>query len=106
MALKVLVRTRAGDERELEAMDGLTVMEIIRDAGLEEVFAICGGTCSCGTCHVLVAESWSAKVGPAGTDEAYLLESSMHCGPTSRLSCQIRMTPELHGLRVTVAPEE
>lgn len=106
MALKLLVRTRSGGECELEAKDGLTVMEIIRDAGFDEVFAICGGSCSCGTCHVLVAESWFAKVGPPGMEEGYLLESARHRARTSRLACQIRMTSELHGLQVTIAPEE
>ncbi|MCA3254575.1 MAG: 2Fe-2S iron-sulfur cluster binding domain-containing protein, partial [Alphaproteobacteria bacterium] len=68
--------------------------------------ALCGGCCSCATCHVLVDDAWTAAAGGPNADENDLLDSSDHRGPTSRLSCQIQMTAALDGLRVTIAPED
>ena len=81
-------------------------MELLRDEGLG-VEAVCGGCCSCATCHVLVNEDWCARVGPPGEAEGELLQISEYFDPqASRLSCQIKCAPELDGLVVTVAPEE
>lgn len=104
--LKLIVVDRSGGEREVEATPGLSVMENIRDAGFDELLAMCGGCCSCATCHVIVDEAWSSKVGPAGEEEDGLLEGSIHRTATSRLSCQIEMSEQLAGLRVTIAPED
>ncbi|MDO9490591.1 MAG: 2Fe-2S iron-sulfur cluster-binding protein, partial [Sphingomonadaceae bacterium] len=85
---------------------GLSVMENVRDAGLDELIALCGGCCSCATCHVYVDPAWGPIVGGPNADEDDLLESSEHRAAHSRLSCQIEMTSELDGLRVTIAPED
>lgn len=98
--------TRDGAERTVEARIGWSVMENIRDNGVDEVLALCGGCCSCATCHVHVDEEWREKVGPPKADEEELLETSDHKTEASRLSCQILFTAELDGLRVTVAPED
>jgi ferredoxin, 2Fe-2S len=98
--------TRDGSERTVEARIGWSVMENIRDNGVDEVLALCGGCCSCATCHVHVDEAWRDKVGPPGEDESDLLDTSDHRTEASRLSCQIPYTAELDGLRVTVAPED
>jgi 2Fe-2S ferredoxin len=103
---KLIVVDRAGTEKMVEATAGLSVMENIRDNGFDELLALCGGSCSCATCHVIVDEDWSAQVGGPNADEDDLLDSSDHRGPTSRLSCQIEMTQALDGLRVTIAPED
>ena len=103
---KLLVINRAGSPREVEAEIGLSVMENIRDNGFDELLALCGGSCSCATCHVHVAPEWMAAVGPANADEVDLLDSSDHRVATSRLSCQIRYTPALDGLTVQIAPED
>jgi 2Fe-2S ferredoxin len=102
----ISVTLRDGSHRALVGDDGLSLMETIRDAGIDEMLALCGGCLSCATCHVIVDEDWFAKVGNPGPDERELLESSDNRGPTSRLSCQIMIDPALDGLRVTIAPED
>ena len=103
---QLTIVTRDGAERTVEARIGWSVMENIRDNGVDEVLALCGGCCSCATCHVHVDEEWRDKVGPASADEDDLLDTSDHKTEASRLSCQILYTAELDGLRVTVAPED
>lgn len=103
---KLIVITREGEERAVEADSGLTVMENIRDNGFDELLALCGGCCSCATCHVHVQDDWMEKVGPPGDDEDDLLESSDFKQKNSRLSCQIEMTDDLAGLKVRIAPED
>ena len=95
-----------GSERQIEANDGDSVMSAIRGAGIDELAAICGGVCSCATCHVWVDAAWIEKAGPSGPIEEELLDGSMHRATGSRLSCQIGMTPDLDGLRVKIAPED
>ncbi|WP_164157987.1 2Fe-2S iron-sulfur cluster-binding protein [Sandarakinorhabdus rubra] len=102
----ITVITRDGQSHTLTATPGMSVMEIIKDAGISELLALCGGCCSCATCHVHVAEGDMARTGPAGADEADLLDSSENNRPNSRLSCQIPFTPALDGLTVTIAPED
>jgi ferredoxin, 2Fe-2S len=101
----ILVTTRGGETLKLEARSGLSVMEIIRDAGVSELLATCGGCCSCATCHVHVDPGWSGRLPTAGEDESALLEDSDHRLPTSRLACQLQFTDALDGLEVTIAPE-
>ena len=103
---KLTIVNRAGAEKIIEAQVGLSVMENIRDAGFDELLALCGGCCSCATCHVHVDDAWTAAVGGPNSDEDDLLESSDHRVVASRLSCQIEMTAALDGLRVAIAPED
>lgn len=81
-------------------------MENLRAGGIEEILALCGGNCSCATCHVFVAEEWLDRLLPMGSDEDDLLDSADARQPNSRLSCQIPVTEDLDQLKVTVAPEE
>ena len=103
---KLNIVTRDGSERTVEGQSGLSVMEVIRDKGVDELLALCGGCCSCATCHVHVDEQWLGALPPLGADENDLLESSDHRAANSRLSCQIPFGPALDGLRVTIAPED
>ena len=103
---KLIVVTRDGSERVIEGEAGLSVMEIIRDDGVDELLALCGGCSSCATCHVHVDPEFGGKVAPMGEDENDLLDSSDHRNETSRLSCQIPFGDALDGLRVTIAPED
>lgn len=103
---KLTIVNRAGSEKTIEAQTGLSVMENIRDAGFDELLALCGGCCSCATCHVHVDEAWTDTVGGPNPDEDDLLESSDHRNERSRLSCQMEMSDALDGLRVTIAPED
>jgi ferredoxin, 2Fe-2S len=104
--LRMIIVDRAGRESTVDVREGLTLLENIHNAGFGEVLALCGGSCSCATCHVFVGDDGIEKVGAAAGDESELLESSLHREPESRLSCQINVTAELDGLRVTIAPEE
>ena len=103
---KLTIVTRSGQETTIDAQAGLSVMEAIRDAGFDELLALCGGCCSCATCHVHVDAAWTDVVGAADADESDLLESSDHRTAASRLSCQIEMTDRLDGLKVAIAPED
>lgn len=103
---KLIVVTREGEEKEFEGENGLSVMEIIRDNGVDELLALCGGCCSCATCHVYVDDDFADKLPPVGEDESDLLDSSDHRTGASRLSCQLTFADGLDGLRVTIAPED
>ena len=103
---KLVIVDRAGSEKIVEAGAGLTVMEAIRDSGFDELLALCGGCCSCATCHVHVDADWLGKLPAMSEDENDLLESSDHRDESSRLSCQIQLTAELDGLKVTIAEED
>jgi 2Fe-2S ferredoxin len=97
---------RNGDAKHLDAKTGISVMEAIRDGGIDELLALCGGCCSCATCHVYVAPDFAAALPAMSDDENELLDGSSHRNETSRLSCQITMTDALAGLSVTIAPED
>ena len=103
---KLIIVTRDGTETTVEGRAGWSVMENIRDNGFDELLALCGGCCSCATCHVLVDPKWLAALPAMACDEDDLLEMSDYRGPNSRLSCQIQFGPELDGLRVQIAPED
>lgn len=100
------VTSRKGKTIEIEGRDGIPVMELIRSAGVDELLAICGGGCSCATCHVFVDATHFAMLEPITDDEEDLLDSSMHRTETSRLSCQVRWRADLDGMQVTLAPED
>ncbi len=100
------VVNRAGEESTIEVEDGLTVMEAIRDNGFDELLALCGGCCSCATCHVHVDPAFGDRLSPMDEDEDDLLESSDYRDANSRLSCQIPFIADLDGLRVTIAQED
>jgi len=103
---KLFVTDRQGNERAVEVGEGLTVMEAIRDNGFDELLALCGGCCSCATCHVHVDPEFKDRLPAMSADEDDLLDSSDDRNETSRLSCQIPFTAELDGLRVRIAEED
>lgn len=100
------VITRAGEIHLISSECDRSLMEAVRDAGLDEMVAMCGGCCSCATCHVYVDEEWAASIAPITEDESDLLDNSEHRKANSRLSCQIRIKAEMEGFRVTIAPED
>lgn len=101
----LIVTTRDGATRPLPADAGLTVMEVIRDNGIDELLAACGGSLSCATCHVIVDPTQAITLPPPSEAERALLDGLDHVAPTSRLGCQIAFDERLDGLRVTIAPE-
>lgn len=100
--MKLHVTDLAGAEHTVEARLNWTVMEVIRDADLP-MRAECGGSCACATCHVFVAPEWLDKLPPATEEERSTLEGAFEIQPSSRLSCQLIMTPDLDGLRVSLS---
>jgi 2Fe-2S ferredoxin len=102
--MKIYATDRNGKEHVLEGRDGWTVMEILRDAGLD-VAAECGGACACATCQVYVTDGWFEKLPDRSEAEVDMLDMAIGVEPNSRLSCQLICSPELDGIKVTVAPE-
>lgn len=84
----------------VEVSPGLTVMQGALDHAVEGIVGECGGSCSCGTCHCYIDESWQQKIGPMTELERSTLECAIDIRPTSRLSCQLTITPELDGMVV------
>lgn len=103
---EIIVTTRQGDVARLPLRSGMSLMEAIREAGNDELLALCGGCCSCATCHVHVDPAFADRLPPIGADENDLLDSSDHRNANSRLSCQIKLAGDMDGLRVTLAPED
>ena len=103
---EVRVTDRAGVKTTLEATNGIPLMEALRDANTG-VLGTCGGMCSCGTCHVYVAEAWTGRLPPKSEDEQMMLDGIgelVEVRSNSRLSCQIPMSDELSGLTVEIGP--
>ena len=97
-------KLRNGEIKKIDAEDGLTLMEIARDNDLG-IEGTCGGSISCCSCHVVIEKNWFIKVGPANPDEEDMLDLAVDLQPTSRLGCQIEVTPELDGLIVNIPNE-
>ena len=103
---KMLVTDQGGHFHEVEGRVGLKIMETLREYDYG-VTAICGGLCSCATCHIFVDPAWMARLPAPQSDEKDLLVELQHYDPArSRLSCQVDFTEALDGLPLVVAPEE
>ena len=103
--MKIRVTDRDGTNHEVDGQAGLKLMEVLRelDYGVE---AVCGGMCSCATCHVYVDAGWIDRLTPREDEEVDLLDSLEGRRTNSRLSCQVELSDEHDGLAVTIAPEE
>ncbi len=101
--MKLIVVDYEGNEHELEALDGWRAMEVIRDWG-HDIKAECGGACACATCHVYVDEKWVEMLDATSVEEEDMLDTAPDVEANSRLSCQIIMSEELDGLKLTLAP--
>lgn len=97
---KITYIDAGGTARTIEAETGSTVMEAAIKNAIPGIEAECGGACACATCHVYVAEDWTAAVGKAEPMEEDMLDFAFDVKPTSRLSCQIRVKDSLEGLVV------
>ena len=101
---KIIVTDREDKVHELEATEGLVLMEIIRDAGLP-IEAASGGCASCATCHIYVDKNWSSKLKLIEDEEESMLDQAFNVEQNSRLSCQIEYLDKLNGIKVKLAPE-
>jgi 2Fe-2S ferredoxin len=97
---------RSGEATSVQAANGKSLMQALRDGGVDEVLALCGGCCSCATCHVYIDPAFAAVLPPISSDENDLLDSSDHRTDRSRLSCQLKVSDAFAGMTVTVAPED
>ena len=104
--LKVVMTDVAGAVHEItDADDGQSLMELARARGVAGIFGDCGGGCACATCHVYVDQDWWDKVGEPDDIEFAMLDMVSDVQrDNSRLGCQIKMSPALDGITVTVAP--
>ncbi|MBU0557128.1 MAG: 2Fe-2S iron-sulfur cluster binding domain-containing protein [Alphaproteobacteria bacterium] len=103
---KIRVRLRSGEEKDIAAQEDRSLMEALRDGGVEELLALCGGCCSCATCHVILEPGVFDALDSMNVDEDDLLDSSSHRRATSRLSCQVPVNALPDGAIITVAPED
>ena len=98
------VKDREGVNHRLKAENGLTIMEIIRDSGLD-IEAACGGCCACATCHVYVDDEWLKKLDNRNEEEESMLDQAFEVKHSSRLSCQIVFNNKINEISLHLAPE-
>jgi len=103
---RIIATDRDGTVKEFEARNGRSLMENLRDTAGLDIASICGGSCSCATCHVYIGPEWQGKLPKQAPDEIELIEFLDAFRDTSRLSCQIMVSDALEGLEVELAPEE
>ena len=100
------VTDRDGQLHEVEGRPGLKIMETLRELDYG-VTAICGGLCSCATCHILIEPAWMSRLpSPQGDEKELLVELQNYDSSRSRLSCQVDFNEALDGLPLTIAPDE
>jgi 2Fe-2S ferredoxin len=88
-----------GTRHDIRGRSGDSLMRAATAAGIDGIAADCGGCMTCATCHVIVDPAWASRLPPASADEESMLETTaMPRQPTSRLSCQITLSPKLDGL--------
>ncbi|MBC7378570.1 MAG: 2Fe-2S iron-sulfur cluster binding domain-containing protein [Burkholderiaceae bacterium] len=95
-----------GDTIRAEAPLNRNLMQVALDNSVAGILGDCGGSCSCATCHGYVDAAWADRLPPISETEAFMLEGVPEPRPTSRLCCQIRMTPELDGIVINLPLEQ
>ncbi len=103
---EITVIQKDGSEKKIQAEDGWSLMEILRDAGFEAIEGACGGSMACATCHIYIHPDWTSKVvaldNEKSEEEEDMLDLAFDIRDSSRLGCQIRMSDELDGLIVAL----
>lgn len=103
--MKISVTHRDGSHAWIEARSGVSLMEALKDRGVHELVAECGGSCSCGTCHVYLQPAPENALQAPGEMEDAMLDALDSRTSTSRLACQVTLEDGQDGLKVTIAPE-
>lgn len=103
---QIILTTREGEIQTIEGINGDSVMETLRNAGVDEIMALCGGSCACATCHVYVDEVEFGLLPTMSPQENDLLDGSEHRQVTSRLSCQLHLSGDLDELHIKIAPDD
>lgn len=93
-----------GESQEVQAVDGRNLLDVAQTAG-QPLEGTCEGQMACSTCHVIIDKDWFDRLPRAVEDEEDMLDLASGARRTSRLSCQIILTPELDGLVVHVPAE-
>jgi 2Fe-2S ferredoxin len=101
--LKLQVTDTDGSQAEIDGKVGYSVMEVLKSHNYSAIEAVCGGSCSCATCHVVVDAEWFDRLPPRSETEEELLAMAPDPQPTSRLSCQILLSEDLNGMGLRVA---
>lgn len=101
---KVIIETAEGEVHEIDAPVGLSIMEVARRQDLD-IEAACEGSLACATCHMIVDADWYDRLEPPTEDEEDMLDLAFGLTPTSRLSCQLRVTEQLDGIRLRLPPQ-
>ena len=104
--VKVVFVEHQGNQHEVNAYKGESLMEAAVSNDVPGIDADCGGNCACGTCHVFVNADWLSKVGKRSEMENLMLEYAENLKSNSRLSCQIEISEELEGLTVELPKEQ
>lgn len=105
--LTIRLETRDGQKHQFTAAEDISLMESIRNAGFDELQAVCGGCASCATCHVYLTDiPAGAELPPLSEVEDELLEASFFRESTSRLACQIKLDSSMDGLIVVLPPPD
>ena len=99
--LNVLFVTAEGNKVTVQAEPGARLLEVAQAAGMP-LEGTCEGQMACSTCHVIVSPDWFERLPPASADEEDMLDLAADVSRTSRLSCQIELTPELDGIAVRI----
>jgi len=99
---KIIFEEPGGNEHAVDIADGLSIMEGAVKNMVVGIDADCGGACSCATCMVYVSEKWRDRLPVKDSTEQAMLEFCPHVDESSRLSCQIKVTAALDGLRLKV----
>ncbi len=96
---KMVFIERDGNRKEVEAPEGLSILEIAHRNDVD-IEGACEGSLACSTCHVIVEESWFPKLPEASEDEEDMLDLAFDLQRTSRLGCQLIMNDSMNGLVV------
>ena len=103
--VKVIFIEHDGNNHEVDAYVGESLMEAAVSNNVPGIDADCGGSCACATCHVYIGEEWLKKLNPRDDDEESMLDQAFYVLSNSRLGCQMEYTEELDGMELTLAPE-
>ncbi len=95
-----------GGTIEADAMESMTLMEVALLNDVPGIIGMCGGICSCATCHVHVADEWISCLPPPSAEEREMVEALTDGDRSSRLGCQVFVTADMDGLTVKVAEPE
>ena len=104
---KVIFIEPDGKQTEIDAKDGASIMQTAVENNVGSVIGECGGSMACATCHCYVDEAWASKTGEQSPGEGDMLDcAASEVRPTSRLSCQITVSPALDGVVIHLPPDQ